>query len=401
MAKFNYQAKDKDGKPAKGVVEARDEKQAARILREKNLIIISLKPEAKGFLTEARIGVIGRVGMSDRVKFTRQLATMFSAGLPITDSLTILQTQASPKMAIIVEAVLRDVEGGLSLADAMERHPKVFNKIYVSLIRSGEAAGVLDKILNRLADNLEKNQEFIGKVRSAMIYPIIVVAGMGVVGAIMIIFVIPRLMVLYEEFEAELPTSTKILLAISKMATTYWWLSLIILAGAIFGLRAMRRNPVGRKQYDRLLFRLPVFGNLRRVMILTEFSRTFGLLMGAGILVVDAINILKDSTNSPVYESALADAGKHVEKGSPLAMALAKTEAFPPILPQMIAVGEETGKLDEIFSKVSSYFEMEADAAVRNLTTALEPLIMVLLGVGVGFLIISVIMPIYNLTSQF
>lgn len=401
MAKFRYTAKGMGGESAKGIVEARDEKQAARILRERNLVIISVKPEGKNPLANVRQGIMGRVGLADLVKFTRQLATMFSAGLPITDALTILQNQASPQMAMVVEAILRDVEGGLNLADAMGRHPGVFDRIYVSLIRSGEAAGVLDKILNRLADNLEKRQEFISRVRGAMIYPIIVVAGMGAVGMIMVIFVIPRLMVLYEEFEAELPVSTKILLAFSKFITNYWWLALILLIGSVIALRTLGKTPMGRKRYDEFLFRLPVLGNLRRVMIMTEFTRTFGLLVGAGILVVDALNILKNSMNSSIYEEALIEASNQVEKGLPLAASLARTEVFPPLLPQMIAVGEETGKLDEIFGKVSSYFEMEADAAVRNLTTALEPLIMVVLGIGVGFLIISVIMPIYNLTSKF
>jgi type IV pilus assembly protein PilC len=401
MAKFDYRAKDKEGRISKGIVESRDEKQAVRILHERNLIVISLEPVAKGLFSEARKGIFARVGIADLVKFTRQLSTMFSAGLPLTDALTILKTQASPQMSVIVEAVLRDVEGGSSLADAMGRHPQVFDEIYVALIRSGEAAGVLDKVLTRLADNLEKRQEFLSRVKGAMVYPMIVVAGMGVVAGIMIVFVIPRLMVLYEEFETELPITTKLLLAFSKMLTSYWWLSLILVIGGGLALRAFINTPFGRRRYDALLFRLPIFGNLRHQMMLTEFTRTFGLLAGAGILVVDAINILKGSMNSPIYREALVEASSQVEKGLPLAAALARTEVFPVILPQMIAVGEETGKLEEVFNKVSAYFEQEADAAVRTLTTALEPLIMVLLGIGVGFLIISVIMPIYNLTSQF
>lgn len=401
MAKFNYKAKDEEGKTLKGIVEARDEKQAVRILRERKLIVISLKRETKGLFFEAKKGVLGRVKTGDLVRFTRQLATMFTAGLPLTDALMILKIQANPKMATIIEVVLRDVEGGLSLADALAKHPKVFDKVYVALIRSGEAAGVLDRVLTRLADNLEKRQEFISRVRGAMVYPAIVVGAMSIVAGIMIIFVIPRLLVLYEEFEAELPIPTKILLTISHFITSFWWLVLIGLIGAVFALRMFGKSPFGKKRYDEILFRFPVLGNLRRQMILTEFTRTFGLLVGAGVLIVNALDILKGSMNSPVYEEAISEAGTQVERGLPLASSLARTGVFPPILPQMVAVGEETGKLEEVFGKVSAYFEQEADAAVRGLTTAIEPLIMVLLGIGVGFLIIAVIMPIYNLTTQF
>lgn len=401
MAKFNYKAKDKEGKILKGVIETRDEKRAVQILRERKLIVISLKPEGKALFSGASKMVLGRVKTSDLVKFTRQLSTMVTAGLTLTDTLTILKVQANPKMAIVVEAVLRDVEGGSSLADSLARHPAVFDSVYVSLVRSGEAGGVLDKVLNRLADTLEKRQEFISKVRGAMIYPAIVIGAMGIVAGIMIIFVIPRLLVLYEEFEAELPLTTKILLTISHSITSYWWLTLIGLIGAIFGLRMFAKTPLGKKRYDELLFRIPVLGSLRRQMMLTEFTRTFSLLAGAGVLIVDALNILKGAMDSPIYEEAIEEASSQVEKGLPLASALARTGVFPPILPQMIAVGEETGKLEEVFSKVSTYFEQEADTSVRTLTTALEPLIMILLGIGVGFLIIAVIMPIYNLTSQF
>lgn len=401
MAKFNYKVKDKEGKILKGLVEARDEKQAVRILHERDLTVISLKPQLKGPLFELGKGVLGRVKTSDLVRFTRQLATMVTAGLTLTDALTILEIQANPKMASVVEAIRRDIEGGSSLADALAHQPAVFDAVYVALVRSGEAGGVLDKILTRLADTLEKRQEFISRVRGAMIYPVIVVGAMSVVAGIMIIFVIPRLLVLYEEFEAELPIMTKILLSLSQFITSFWWLTLLGLIGGTLALRMIRKTPLGKRRYDEFLFRLPVLGSLRRQMMLTEFTRTLGLLAGAGVLIVDALNILKGSMSSPIYEEALKEASSQVEKGLPLAAALARTEVFPPILPQMIAVGEETGKLEEVLGKVSVYFEQEADVAVRGLTTAIEPLIMIVLGIGVGFLIIAVIMPIYNLTSQF
>jgi len=339
--------------------------------------------------------------MDDKVNFTRQLSTMITAGLPLTDALSILETQASPVMRKIVAEILTSVQGGGSLADAMERHPQAFDQVYVALVRSGEAAGILDDVLNRLAQNLEKQRDFQSKVKGAMIYPAIVITGMILVALIMIIFVIPRLTVLYEEFEAELPIITKIMLGISKFISSFWWLGISLIAGGLYLLRITSHHPAFKKKYDELYFRIPVLGNLRRQVMFTEFSRTLGLLVGAGILVVDALNIVKGSMGSPVYEEAISKTTDQVEKGFPLAVALARTEVFPPLLPQMIAVGEETGKLDEVLGKISAYFEQEAETLVKGLTTAIEPLIMIVLGIGVGFLVIAVIMPIYNLTSQF
>ena len=401
MDKYEYKAKDNNGETRKGVVEAKDEKLAVKILRERGFFVISLKPKSKGFLAETKSGFLSRVSLSDRVNFTRQLSTMIMSGLPVTEALEILELQTSPAMAKVISEILRDVEGGGNLASSLEKHPEVFDQVYIALIRSGEAAGVLDKVLNRLADNLEKEKEFNSKVKGAMIYPIIVVSGMILVAAIMIIFVIPKMTKIYEEFQADLPAPTKILMAVSSFATNFWWLCLILIAGVIFGIRILSKNPQFKKRYDEMVFTLPIIGNLRKQIMLTEFTRTLGLLISAGILIVDAIEIVRHSLKSPVFEKAVTEAGKEVEKGLPLATALARAEVFPPILPQMIAVGEETGKLDEVLTKVSSYFDQEAETAVKGLTSALEPLIMVVLGLGVAFLMIAVIMPIYNLTNQF
>jgi len=399
MKKFSYRAKDQKGKTITGLVEARDEKEAAKLLQARKLLVISLQPKKNGFLPQ--IKAFHRLKLDDKVNFTRQLATMVTAGLPLTDALSILETQASPAMSQVVSEILTAIEGGGSLADALKEHPRVFDKVYVSLVRAGETAGVLDKVLERLAQNLEKQKDFESKVKGAMIYPVIIVAGMVIVALIMIVFVIPRLTVLYEEFEAELPLVTRVLLKISEMVTACWWLGLFGLMALFYLFRVFNRHPALKKRYDEFYFRLPVLGSLRRQILLAEFTRTLGLLVGTGILIVDALNIVKDSVGSPVYREALVQAATQVEKGLPLATALAQTGIFPPLLPQMIAVGEETGKVDEVLEKISAYFEQEAATAVKGLTTALEPLIMIVLGVGVGFLIIAVIMPIYNLTSQF
>ncbi len=400
MEKFKYKVKDKEGKTLQGLVEASNIIQAAKILRERGFLVISLMPKPESLTTQVRRG-LGRITIQDKANFTRQLSTMINAGLTITEALSILENQASPAMSQLISDVIREVEGGGNLADALEKHPKVFDQIYVTLIRSGETAGVLDKVLLRLADNLEKQSEFRRKIKGAMVYPIIVVGGMIVVIAIMVIFVIPKLTLVYEEFQAELPITTRFLIALSKFASRFWWLAAAILGGLVFLVKLLSQRPEFKKQFDQILFKLPIVGKLRKAMMLTEFTRTLGLLIGSGILIVEAIEVTCKSLGSPNYEEKMKETSKEVEKGLPLAAALARTEIFPPILPEMVAVGEETGKLDEVLGKVSAYFEQEADAAVKGLTTAIEPIIMIVLGVGVGFLMISIIMPIYSLTSKF
>lgn len=381
-------------------MEAAEVNQAAKILRERGLLVINLSQKGDDLILQVKRG-LGRITNQDKVNFTRQLSTMVNAGLTITEALSILELQASPAMSRLITETLHQVESGVTLADALEKNSHVFDQIYIALIKSGETAGVLDKVLLRLADNLEKQSEFRQKIKGAMIYPVIVVGGMIAVIAIMIIFVVPKLTIIYEEFQADLPITTKVLIAVSKIASKYWWLVAVLLAGLSFPLRILFKNPVFRRQYDGFLFKVPIIGKLRKSMILTEFTRTLGLLIGSGILIVEAIEVTTKSLNSPNYEQKMKEVSKEVEKGLPLAAALAKTEIFPPLLPQMVAVGEETGKLDEVLAKVSAYFEQEADAAVKGLTTAIEPLIMIVLGVGVGFLMMAIIMPIYNLTSKF
>jgi type IV pilus assembly protein PilC len=400
MKKFNYRAKDKEGKTVKGVVEARDEEQAAKILQEKGLLVIAITPFHKSITAQAA-PIFSRITTTDLVNFTRQLSTMVTAGLQLTSALEILENQSRPSMMKVVTDIRREIEAGGTLAKAMESHPMVFDQVYVSLIRAGEAAGSLDKVLSRLADNLESKREFQRKITGALIYPAIVVLGMGGVGAIMIFFVIPRMMTIYEEFQAELPLPTKILLSFSNFFLSYWYIAIVLFVGLLIGFRVLSKNPQFQSQMDNITFRLPIIGRLKKVTMLTEFTRTLSMLVGSGVLIVDALKITTQSFSSPLYQKTMEEATRKVEKGIPLATAMAQSDIFPPILPQMIAVGEETGKIDEVLTKVSIYFEQEAEAAVKGLTTAMEPIIMIVLGIGVGFLIIAVIMPIYNLTSQF
>lgn len=401
MKRYNYKAKDRSGKLVKGEVEATGESGAAKLVRSKNLLVLSIKQAYESPFSIIR-KLKDRITPSDVATFTRQFATMVGAGLPITESLLILRSQSKGSMGKIVSQVLADVEGGESMSKAFTKHPQVFSPTYIALVKSGEVGGVLDTVLIRLADSLEKQQEFKGKVKGALIYPMIIIIGMVIVAFIMMIFVIPRLTSLYDEFNAELPLPTRILIGMSDAVIKFWPITLLVVFGAIYSFQAYRKTKEGRLKTDELLFKLPIIGNLQREVILTELTSTLSLMAGAGVSILEGLNITSEVVGNSVIGNALKDVSKQVEKGFPVSFAFAKhPDAFPFILSQMVAVGEETGKMEEVLAKVSHVFEVESDQKVKTLTTAVEPIVMVILGLGVGFLVIAIILPIYNLTSQF
>jgi type IV pilus assembly protein PilC len=401
MKRFTYKAKDKNGKLVVGEVEASTINVAAKLVRDKGLVVITIFPARESLLTiieKFRNRITGR----DVSTFTRQMATMINAGLPITDSLVILRTQTRGGMQKVVSQILNDVEGGQSLSAALIKHPKVFTPTYIALTKSGELGGVIDQVFNRLAENLEKEQEFAGKVKGALIYPTIIVVGMVVVATVMMIFVIPKLMTLYTEFNANLPVATKILITISNITVKFWPLVLVVGAIGFFAFTQYRKTPAGRRKTDELYFKLPIIGPMQKEVMLTELTRTMSLMTGAGVSILESLTITSGVTDNVIISDALKDAAKQVEKGFPIAYSFSKhPEAFPFILSQMIAVGEETGKMEEVLSKVSHVFEIESEERVKTLTSAIEPIVMIMLGLGVGFLVIAIILPIYNLTSSF
>lgn len=401
MKRFNYKAKDKSGKLVTGEVEAVNEVLAAKLVRGKGLLVLSIKQVYESPITFIR-NLKNRITPSDVATFTRQLATMVNAGLPITESLIILKSQAKGSMGKVVSQILADIEGGESVSKAFLKHPTVFTPTYIALVKSGEAGGVLDTVLARLADDMEKQQEFKGRVKGALIYPAIIVVGMVIVAFIMMIFVIPRLTSLYDEFDAELPLPTKILIGVSDAMIKFWPVTIALVVGSVYSFQAYRKTTQGRLWTDQLQFKIPIFGELQKQVILTELTSTLSLMTGAGVSILEGLNIAAEVVDNVVIKNAIKDVAVQVEKGFPVSFAFAKhPEAFPFILSQMVAVGEETGKMEDVLAKVSHVFAVESDQKVKSLTSAIEPIVMLVLGLGVGFLVIAIILPIYNLTSQF
>lgn len=397
--KLTYKATSRDGKISQGLIEAKDIQEAAGFLRNRDMLPIRIAPlEEK---TLPFLSSFKKTSSNDLVLFTRQLSSMLTSGLTLMQALTILKEQIeNPTMKEIVTTTIQDVQEGKTLSSALQRYPAVFSPIYISLIRAAENSGFLDKVLLRLADNLEKDQKLKSTVRSALMYPIVIVSLMAIVMGVMMIFIVPQLTNLYKNLNIPLPITTQIIVSISNFTGTFWPLIIGMVVVGVFAFRRWSKTDSGKLIVDNLVLKLPVFGVLNQKKILTEFARTFGLLIGSGTLVVMSLTEAADISGNVMYRNAILDIAKRVEKGVSVGDAMGAYTIFPPILVQMVKIGEQTGKLDESLLKVSEYFEREVEQTVKTLTTAMEPFIMIVLGVSVAFLIISIVTPIYNLTSS-
>ena len=400
MKTYSYKVRDKNGVESIGVVDAIDERQAAIVLKSKGLYVTSLF-EYDPVNLQVLFARFSKPTSEDITNFTRQFSTMIGSGLPLAEALRVLKNQSKPTMKSIIEKILTEVEGGSTLADAISGSDGGFSPVYIAMVRAGESAGVLDNVMGKLAESLEKQREFRSKTKGALVYPVIIMVAMVVIATIMMIFVVPRLTAMYKDFGAELPGPTKALMAVSEFVVSFWYFVFVALVGTWYGLLRWSKTEVGALVLEQIVFKIPIWGQLKKDIILTEFTRTVSVLLGAGIPILDALQIVAGTLGSIVFGMQIKQAGTYVEKGLGLSEAITRLDGFPPILSQMVAVGEETGKLDDILAKLSRYYESESEVKIKALTTAIEPLIMILMGIGVGFLVIAVIMPIYNLTSQF
>jgi len=401
MAVFKYKARNNEGLVVSGLVEAPEQSAATRLLHDKKLFIISLFEVKEGLSLSSLLARIKKVGFGDVVTFTRQLSTMVTAGLSLPESLTILRSQTTNQaFARVLLDMEHHIVGGGNLGDALAKYPDHFGSIYISLVRAGESSGTLDTVLERLADSMESQREFRSKVSGALVYPVIIVIGMVAVVAVMMIVVIPKLNDLYRDFNIELPATTRLLISISNLAVHWWPFVIVGVVGLWIGFSRWKKTPIGEFLVDSLILKLPLFGDLLKKIILVEFTRTMAMLITSGIHILEAMRILKDSLGNVLFRNAIEDLSRKVEKGFPLGETFAQYSIFPPIVSQMIKVGEETGKLDDALLKLSKYFQSDSEHLVKGLTTAIEPIIMVVLGLGVGFIVISIITPIYSLTSQ-
>lgn len=357
-----------------------------------------IKDESSIFLAP----FVEKLNFNDVVDFTRQIAIMLNAGLTIIDSLEILKKQITKiSLKKLITDIDTKIRAGESFSSALKKYPNNFSNLYIALVRSGEASGKLGEILLKLADNLEKEREFKSKLKGALVYPIIVVIGMIVVMFVMVTFVIPKLLNLYKDFNISLPWTTLLLMSVSDFSVHFWPIIILGTGAGVYFLRKYLKTKSGKEYFDRLVLKLPVISNIIRISSLVDATRTLSILINAGVSILDALEIIVDTAGNIVYKNAFTNVSSNVEKGQSLGTSLEQEGVFPPILVQMSLVGEQTGNLDDTLMRLSRYFEMESEMAIKSMTTLIEPAILLILGFGVGFLVMSVITPIYNLTSSF
>lgn len=398
MPIFNYTAADEQGKKVTGSVDARSKDIAVNLIKQKGFYLLSISEKRASLIDEA-LSFAG-VPKSEIVSFTRQFSTMVSAGLPIANSLEVLVNQTTNKL--LKEAlvdVLRAVEGGSTLSAALARHPTIFNVTYQSLVTAGESSGSLDVILDRLAQRLEEERELEAKFKGAMIYPVIVTLAMIGVFFILMIFVVPKLADMYKNLNVPLPVVTQVMINTSNFMINNKFLMLLIIGFSFFGMRLFLKSPQGSKLFSDIMFIVPVFGKINRLRDLDQFTSTLALLLSSAVPIVESLNIISGVVNNSAYKAAAKDAAIQVEKGMLLSDYFKANPIFPALVAQMAGVGQETGKMDEVLGKISKYFKTELDHLIDGLSAALEPIILVTLGIMVGFMIISIITPIYKITS--
>ena len=397
---FRYEAIDSQGVNKVGLVEADTSQEAILLLNENGLSLLKL--DVANVKTRITIPFLNRVSMKDVVVFARQFSIMISAGIASVQALRILVNQTeNPNLKKVIIEIADEVDGGATLSDCLAKRPKIFSNFFVSVTKSGERSGKLDEVLNYLADEIGKDYDMIAKIRGAMIYPAVVLVGMFAIGVVMMVFVLPKLMDVLTETGTALPLATRILIAVSNAITGYWWLILILLGGLIAAIRMALASRSGRRVFDVLVLRLPVFGKLFQKILLVRFCRSMNTLLLGGVTIENSLAIAGDVVSNLTYKDLIEKTIHSVEDGNSISTIFLESSLIPKMVSYMMQVGEESGKLDVIFNKVAEFYNREIDNMLANMMSLLEPLVMILIGVGVGIMVAAVIMPMYSMVGHF
>ena len=393
----------KDSNVVKGELDAKDKKEVAQILQDQGLQVLSISQKTiLNSISSFNIN-IGGIPSKEKTIFLRQLAYMIQAGLPINQALDTMTNQIKNiQFKNVIRKVAKDVQQGESLSQAMIKHDKVFDKVIINLVKAGEESGKLDEILDRLAFDFEKKQEFNGKVKGALIYPgVILVVIIGVIALLMIVM-IPSIKGLYADFggkKKELPIITKVMITLSDFLVVYWWAALIFIIVLIFSFNYYKKTPGGKIVVDSLALKVPIFGNLIRLSQITDFARSLSMLLKSGVPIVNAMELISNSLTNQVFADEVGNAAKRIEKGVVMSQSLDKASPFTPIVFQMMSIGEQTGQTDSTLAKLASYYEKEVDQITNNLTKILEPVILLFMSGIVLLIALAVYLPIYSLGS--
>ena len=395
---YAYKVRDSAGKLVSGTLVA--DSQALVISRLRGMGYVPLQVETHKEGMKKEINLRTKPKMRDIAVFSRQLATMLSAGLPLLKSLAILEQQTESKfLAQAASDVRGDIERGSSLSAALAKHPKIFNKLFVSMVRSGEAGGVLEAVLERLASNLERDVSLRHRIRSAMTYPVVVIGFVSLILVAMLLFIVPQFKTIYASLGAGLPLPTKLLLAMSDAFRSKFLIFAGLTALGIYGFKKYKKTPGGQEKWDRFKLRIPIFGSLFQKTALSRFARTLGVLNKSGVPILQSLDVVSDTVNNSLMSKAIVDVQEAVRQGDSLARPLARHAVFPPMVVQMLAVGEETGALDTMLEKVGDFYDDEVTAAVDSLTSLIEPIMIGVIGGMVGMAVIALYMPMFNIIN--
>jgi type IV pilus assembly protein PilC len=398
MKTYLYKAKNSRGEIITGTVKAANEIEAEGVLVKHNLVALDIASQKSGGVSF--IGFGKKVNFKDRAIFARQISTMISAGLPLPKAIKITSTQArNDFLKNIYTEIFKDLEEGFSFSNALAKHPEAFDKVFISIVTAGESTGKLDTVLKQQADQLENDNNFMGKVKGAMFYPAFILVALVAIATYMLIVVIPQLKTIFDSAGANLPLATRMLLAMSDFVKTKWWLVLVMMVVLAVAGKFWFSSSSGVRTKDELQLKIPVVKKLFEGIYMYRFTKVMAMLIGAGVPLLDALKIGGSVMNNSVYESSIIRAANQVEKGIPLSVQLSKDPTFPAFIGQMAAVGEETGQLDGVLSKVADYYEEATDQMVKTISTLVEPIVLILMGIGVAFLVFAVLVPIYNIAQ--
>jgi type IV pilus assembly protein PilC len=394
MPTFAYTARTLSGDLKSSTMDANTREDVVAQLRRQKLIVVKVDED------RGRKKAGGRIKTRDIVIFTRQFATMINAGLPLVQALDILSKQSENKsLKDVTRQVVYDVESGHTVADALGKHPKAFSELYVNMVAAGEAGGILDTILSRLAVFMEKNDALVRKVKGAMIYPGVIISVAVIAITVLLVFVIPTFEQMFASVNLALPLPTRVVISMSRFLTGYWWAVLATILGGGFMLKRYYATSSGKLVIDRFMLKLPVLGDVIRKSAVSRFTRTLGTLISSGVSILDGLEITAKTAGNRVIHDAIMQSRSSIAGGDTIAAPLAKSEVFPPMVISMIAVGEQTGGLDEMLSKIADFYDEEVDAAVSALLSLLEPVMIVFLGVVVGGMVVAMYLPIFDMIN--
>src|SRR5213083_2010259 len=397
MPVFQYTARTLKGELVNDKIDLPSRDDVIAHLRKNRMVVVQVRQAP----TELRLPKLGAgIKTRDVVVFTRQFATMINAGLPLVQALDILAQQTENKrLAETTRQVVYDVESGHTLADALRKHPKAYSDLYVNMVAAGEAGGILDTILVRLAQFLEKNDAIVRKVKGAMIYPAVIISVAVIAISVLLIFVIPTFQNMFASVNLDLPLPTRIVIGMSNVLKHYWWLIIGVMVGSVFMINRYYKTAPGRLQIDALLLRLPVLGDVIRKAAVSRFTRTLSTLISSGVSILDGLEITARTAGNMVIHNAVMESRASIAGGETIAAPLQKSAVFPPMVISMIAVGEQTGGLDEMLSKIADFYDDEVDAAVSALLSLMEPIMIVVLGVIVGGMVVAMYLPIFDMVN--